>query len=719
VSYPFVGDAWKMERLRFEGPLTPVTRDRPPPVPGDLVSRPRLLDVLENGAGRKLTLVSAPAGFGKTTLLAEWPTKARRPVAWLSLDEADSDPAVLWTDVVEALGRALPAFPTAATPSPDAVAAALGKRRGEVALVLDGYERIAGAPSDDSLWSLVDDAPPTLQLVVSGRVDPPFPVEALRERGELLEIRTNDLRMTDVEAAELLERALGGSLAVRELLRQIDRCEGWPAALRLVAYARSAESADAHLTELVGEILAARPEELDFLLRTSVLDELTGPLCDAVLGTSDSSAMLRRIGGANLLVEPVDDRGERYRLHGELRRVLQMELGRTAPEYVPTLHRRAASWYRHRPLWDAAVEHALLGGDFAEAGRTIARSWRRLVEGGEQARVLGWIERLPRELVDDDPRLGLVRAWLLVLDGRRAESEASLEAARRAATAKELRDAVGREAVLLRAVVPWDDVGAALTLARQAREWERFGARRSLAAWALGSASWWSGDLDAASDALADALDGPLLVRCAAQALLSRIALERGEEELALSLARTADRALRENGLAHLWELGMVATALGAADGARSPGSGALAQLERGVRLRRAWKHPLETADALIAAAPTAAAVLGRRQAATMLGEARQLVAACADPGALAERLARAERTALPRPDRLRSEPVLSERELVVLRLLAEGRSKREIGAELYLSFNTVHSHTKAIYRKLGVSSRHEAVARAHELGVG
>jgi LuxR family transcriptional regulator, maltose regulon positive regulatory protein len=683
-----------MEGVRLERSVAPVTRVQPPDLGPDHVSRPRLLALLESGAGRKLTLVSAPAGYGKTTLLAEWASTAERPVAWLLLDETDGDPEMFRVHVAEALGA----------------------RRGPAAVVLDGYERIAGAPSDESLWSLVTDTPPTLRIVVSGRVEPRLPAAA---PGDLLELRASDLRMTDVEAAELLHRALGGSFAVREVMRQIDRCEGWPAALPLVANARTAESADADLAELVLEdVLAAHPEELDFLLRTSVLDELSGPLCDAVLGRDDSSTTLRRIERENLLVGPLDDRGERYRLHGELRRVLQAELERTAPEQVPTLHRRAASWYRRTTPRDAAVEHALLGGDVAEAGRAIARSWRSLVDAGEQARVLGWIERLPREFVDRDPRLGLIRAWLLLLDGRREESEISLEAARLAGTAEGLRDAVERETVLLHAALPWDDVGSALALARQARRSERSGPRRALAAWALGSASWWTGDLDGASHALADALDGPLIVRCAAQAVLSRIELERGRHDFALALARTADRTLRENGLTHVRELGLVATALGAAEAERSPGSGALAQLERGVRLRRSWGHPLETADALIAAAPTAAAVVGRRQAATMLGEARRLVAACTDPGVLAERLARAERTALPTPDRLQPNPVLSERELAVLRLLSDGLSKREIGAELYLSFNTVHSHTKAIYRKLGVSSRHEAAARADELGV-
>ena len=597
-----------MEGVRLDGP---VTRVRPPHVRRDLVSRPRLLGLLESGTGRRLTVVSAPAGFGKTALLAEWASTAGRPVAWLSLDEEDRDPAALWSDVVEALGQVVPGF----RPAGDA---AVGELRRPVALVLDGYELIADAPSGRSVSKLVGDAPPTLEIVLSGRGDPPFPLDALRARGEVLEIGTAELRMTDVEAAELLHRAAGGSLAVREMQRQIDRCEGRPAALCLVAY--------------------------------SSVDGNAG-------------------------AQPAASR-------------------------------------------DPAVEQALVRGDLAEAGRTIVRSWRRLVDAGEQARVLGWIERLPRGLVDGDPRLGLVRAWLLVLEGRRQESEQSLEAAGLAARTTEAREAVDRETTLLRAAVPWDDVGAALTLARRAYRAERFGTGRSVAAWALGSACWWSGDLDTAAETLADALDSPLVVRCAAQALLSRIALERGGEELALALARSADRTLRENRLAGLRQLGMVATALGAAEAAHSPGSGALAQLERGVRLRRAWGRPLETADALIAAAPTAAAIVGRRQGAAMLGEARSLVAGCSDPGVLAERLSRAERNALPRPDRLRAEPVLSERELDVLRLLAAGLSKREIGSELHLSFNTVHSHTKAIYRKLGVSSRHEAVSRAHEFGV-
>ena len=199
--------------------------------------------------------------------------------------------------------------------------------------------------------------------------------------------------------------------------------------------------------------------------------------------------------------------------------------------------------------------------------------------------------------------------------------------------------------------------------------------------------------------------------------MLARIALTRGDGAEAERLAGRAEAIVSEHCLDRLPELGMVATALGAALAARGQHAEAEPVLERGLRLRRAWGYPLETADALIASAPTAAALGRRALAGSLLAEARAVLATCADPGALPERLAAAERDALPRPDRSTAmRPDLSERELAVLRLLAAGFSKREAGAELYLSFNTIHTHTKSIYRKLRVSTRREAVARAREL---
>jgi ATP/maltotriose-dependent transcriptional regulator MalT len=269
--------------------------------------------------------------------------------------------------------------------------------------------------------------------------------------------------------------------------------------------------------------------------------------------------------------------------------------------------------------------------------------------------------------------------------------------------------------VLARAALPWDNVGQAMTLARRAWRTERNGSRRALAAWALGWASWWSGDLDAAADALEDALGGPPLVEIGALAVLARIDLERGDVSEADARLSVAEALVAERGLDGLPELGMVATARGAVEAARGSAAAALPALDEGIRLRRLWGHPLETADALAVAAPVVASEQGRRAAGALLSEARLLLGACADPGVVPGRVAAASRAALPRPT-AGAHDELTPRERTVLRLLAQGRSKPEIAAQLYVSFNTVHSHTKSVYRKLGVSSRREAVERASEL---
>ena len=226
-----------MDAIRVEPSATPAARVRPPHLRRDVVSRPRLLDLLDSGVRREVTLVSAPAGFGKTTLLAEWAATSMRPVAWLALAEADTDPAVLRAEVVAALGRV--------------------ERSERVVLVLDGYEEIAGSAADGALSELLRDTPAGLQIVISGRVDPPFPL------GDALEIRASDLRMTELEAAELLHRALGESLAVREVLRRIDGCDGVPGALRAAADAEAEATRGRAERARAGRAPPARGRPLD------------------------------------------------------------------------------------------------------------------------------------------------------------------------------------------------------------------------------------------------------------------------------------------------------------------------------------------------------------------------------------------------------------------------------------------------------------------------
>ena len=666
----------------------------PPRLPADLVSRPRLLRRLDGWAGM-LCVVAAPAGFGKTTLLAEWASRARRVgVAWLSLDEAEAEPSVFWARVAAALGA--PHDGGEERTLADAVVLAEASATAE-ALVLDGYERIAGSRAEAELWRFVAERPP-LQIVIAGRGEPSAPLAGARARGEVFELRAADLRFDRQEAQELVGRPA-------------EECAGWPAALRLALSALSERAWEEQLLELVTEEILRRPDDRAFLLHTALLGELSPAVCDAVLETGGSEAILADLERRQLLVERSGDE-RRYRLEPAARRVLAAELERSNRPLASKLHRRAAAAERAAGHAEEAVEHLLACGDTAAGRRAVTAVWERVADGGGQARVLGWLDRLPQG--GSDVRLALARGWLLRLDGRRSESERWLDQALAAAPLA-LRPTVVRSCVLARAALAWDDVGEARTLARRAWRTERNRSTRPLAAWALGWASWWSGDLDAAAAALEDALEGSHLVEVCALAVLARIHLLNGDPGLAEEHAAAAEQLMAERGLDGLPELGMVATARGAVAAAAGSGAAALSPLERGVRLRRLWGHPLETADALSVAAPVVAQERGRRAAGALLAEARRLVAACADPGVIPDRLAAATRAALPRPS-VGAHDELTPRERAVLGLLAQGRSKREIGQELRVSFNTVHSHTKAIYRKLGVSSRHEAAERASEI---
>lgn len=669
----------------------PPPRLRPPRQPPDLVSRPRLLRRLDETGGVTCVL-AAPAGFGKTTLLAHWAGLAPAgAVAWLTLDESERDPAVFRAHLAAALARSALALA-------DGPAAAS-------ALVLDGYEQIAGSAGEDELWRFVAERP-AVQLVVAGRGEPSAPLAAARAHGEVLELRAPELRFDRREALELVGRAAGAESGPPEAI--VDPCAGWPAALRLALTAPSPHVWEQRLLDFVTEDVVRASDARAFLLRVSLLDELSAPACDAVLEVEDSAAVLADLERRHLLVERTGQDG-RYRIEPAARRVLAAELESTQRRAAAKLHRRAAAAELAEGRKEHAVEHLLACGDTSAAGRILSAIWDRLADGGQQERVLEWLDRLPPG--PNDLRLALARGWLLRLDGRVAESDRWLDLARTIAPL-ELRPAVVRACVLARAALPWDDVGRARTLARRAWRTERHGPRRALAAWALGWAYWWGGDLVAAGKALELAFGGPRLVEAAALTVLSRIDLEHGEVDAADARATAAELLVAEQGLESLPALGMVATARGAVAAARGSGARALPALERGIRLRRLWGHPLETADALAVAAPVVASERGRREAGVLLAEARLLLAACADPGVVPERLAAARRVALPRPSSGGYDE-LTPRERTVLRLLAEGRSKREIAAELFVSFNTVHSHTKAVYRKLGVSTRREAVERA------
>ena len=357
------------------GPLLETKFYVPRPRRG-LVPRPRLSERLDRGTASKLTLVSAPAGFGKTTLLAEWLAAGpaapadERLAAWLSLDQGDNDPASFWTYVIAALQTVAPGVGASAlallqAPQPppiETVLAALlndlGAIADDIVLVLDDYHVIDARDVQDGMAFLLDHLPPQLHLVIASRADPALPLARLRARGELVEIRAADLRFTPDEAAAYLNEVMGLELTARDVAALEGRTEGWIAALQLAALSMQGRDDvagfiagfagdDRYIVDyLVEEVLQRQPDRVQaFLLQTSILDRLSGPLCDAVTGQGGGKAMLEALDRGNLFLVPLDDRRRWYRYHHLFADVLQARLLDEQPDQVPDLHRRASAWY--------------------------------------------------------------------------------------------------------------------------------------------------------------------------------------------------------------------------------------------------------------------------------------------------------------------------------------------------------------------------------------
>ena len=735
---------------RSDAPILLVTKLQPPFVPAEAVARERLLERLGEGRGRRLTLVACPAGFGKSTLLAAWREREApaRPVAWVTLDDGDDDEVVLWAHVIEALCRASPGLaretlaalvvtaPLLEVVLPRLVNALAGQP--EMALVLDDVHRLSSPSTRASVAWFVEHLPVTVQLVLSSRTDPPLALGALRGRGQLVELRADELRFTVAEADEFLNGRLGLDLETTDGELLVARTEGWPAGVYLAALSlvgkadkhervRAFDGTSAHVVDyLASEVLAAHEPELqEFMLRTAVLERFCAPLCDAVLDRSTSAEALRSLARTNLFVLPLDDRRQWFRFHHLFAQILRVELERREPSVVPELHRRAMRWHRELGTADEAIHHAVAAGAFDEAGELIAATWVHYANAGRTTSVLDWLGRIPEPVLDGDPQLLAVKAWVAALRGREDDMRAAVARARGLgglATGPLPDGFASLESSLsvLSATFGWGDVSAILEHGARSAELEGPESPwRPVITWALGWAHYCNGDLDEAERWLSETtvLAPPVdqwIVGVAAVADLSLIAGRRGHRAEQMRLALEAVELAGETGLLDAVEDGEVHTAHGVALAAEGRRDEALHALEKGVFLRRLWGQPLDLVDGLIELAAVVATTGDRDRAAELLDEAAALAAACRDPGALVQRIAAARRAArMVRPAADTDE--LSERELSVLRLLGSGLSEREIGGELFVSFNTVHSHVKAIYRKLGVSSRTEAVARARD----
>jgi len=421
-----------------------------PQVRRGFVARPRLADRLTQAHGGQLTLVCAPAGFGKTALLADWARRSQRPVAWLSLDEGDNDPARFWRHATAALDRVRPvdadrvaALLQGLRPSSfEAVVTALVNElvgvAEEVVLVLDDYHLIQAAPVHTSVGFLLEHLPAQVRLVVASRADPPLPLARLRARGQLVELRERDLRFTPQEAAELLREAVGADLPEAPVAVLADRTEGWVAGLQLAALSLQGRTdiaafvagfSGSHryvLDYLTEEVLARQPDHLvRFLLETSVLERLSGGLCDAVTGRADSQRLLEQAERANLFLVPLDEVRGWWRYHHLFADLLRARLQQHHSDRVPALHRAAATWSEEHGLADEAVRHALAAGEAVWAARLIERHFDALLGRSEDATLRRWLQALPAELVRTRPRLCLAQA-VAAVTAVRPEAAASL-----------------------------------------------------------------------------------------------------------------------------------------------------------------------------------------------------------------------------------------------------------------------------------------------------
>jgi len=428
-----------------------------PPARANRVARPRVARLLEDGLSAGLILVSAPAGFGKTTLLADWLQGRPRGSCWLSLDGADNDPARFLTYVIAALQRAVPEvgrdlvapLRSPQPPPAEAVVTALVNELAQVAgplvLVLDDYHSITSAAVHGAVSFLLDHLPANLHLVISTRADPPIPIARLRSRGQVAEVRADDLRFTPDEAAAFLNRTMGLGLSAEQVQALDERAEGWIAGLQMAALSmRGRDDVDGFIRAFAGthrfimdylleEVLAREPEEVQaFLLQTSILGRLSGPLCDAVTGARGSQQMLEGLERRNLFVVPLDDDRRWYRYHHLFADLLQARLYQSGPEVAAQRFSRAAAWCEREGLIAEAVAYALAGHDYGRAAGLVARYWQHMMSDGEIETVWSWLRALPDEVVRSSAPLSVAYSWMLWLRGQVGAIEPYLADAERA-----------------------------------------------------------------------------------------------------------------------------------------------------------------------------------------------------------------------------------------------------------------------------------------------
>ena len=721
----------------------------PPAARPGIVARMALVDRLATAQAPVITIV-APPGYGKTTLLAQWAERVWPRVAWVSCDDGDNDPVVLLSALAVALDRIEPIDPSVfwvLTSSGAGITAvprfvsAIASMRPPVTVVLDHTEAVTNKGCLNTIAELALHLPLGWQFALASRTKVPLPTARLRAQGGIVEVGTEDLAMSPEEASSLLESAgvKPGAASASELLQ---RTEGWPTGLYIAALAIRAgqRQSEAGFTftgddRFMGDYLRSElldrvsDGEVSFLTRTAVLDRMCGSLCDAILGATESGRVLEQMESRNLLVVPLDRRREWYRYHHLFRELLQAELRRREPDLVRDLHFRAAAWYEANAMPEAAIEHAQAAGDHNRVARLVLELAQPVWAGGRVETVLRWMEWLKDATsAEHYGAIAVHGSLIFALLGQPSAAERWAAAAERVSSTGTLPDGSTMEATLayLRAILSRDGVDEMRRDARIA--WEGLSPASPYRATMLhteGISYLVQGDHDRADPILAHAFDvatGANALPLAALILAERciVAAHRDRWTEVATLAQRAVALVEAGRFEDYWTSALVYA--WAARAALHRGDIPRAQhcVGRAARLRPLLTYalPVVSVQALLELARSYIALADPGGAVAVLGQAHDILQQRPDLGVLPRQAEELQSRLAKITAVADGASSLTAAELRLLPLLPTHLSFREIGERLYLSTNTVKTQAYSVYRKLGVSSRSEAVTRTRQLGL-
>lgn len=708
-----------------------------PTLPAQLVNRPRLdamLDAAVADPAVRVVLVSAPAGSGKSTLLAGWEAP-RDDCAWLQVDPADRDPARFWGHLIGALAGLVPDVAETVGPAVMSAAADAGPLLERLVnalvggapatLVIDDYHLVANPAIDGAIESLIELAPPTFMLVLVTRLDPSIRLSRLRVRSQLVEVRADALNFAPTEAQLLLRDADPGITAGHaEAL--CERTEGWAAGLVLAglslrasddhdAFVQAFQGDDRLVVDYLTDEYLSQVDDADRtrMLRTAILDRMCGPLIDAVCGSTDGSRWLNETAAANQLLISLDRTGTWFRYHHLLGDVLRLDADQSSVNLADA-HRQAARWHHEAGNAHDAVEHYLAADELATAADLIYDEATELMNRGQLRTVANQIARLG-PLAEEHAGAMVVQGWIALLTGRFAESHRCLERARGLNPNDDEAGLIVALAIMTNMAT--GNVADALTEARAADD-----PFESTQAMTLGGAYVWAGDFDGARPFLEQAErlapdEGHSFVQAVAPILSAIAHIEDNDTAAAHAEAARAIDIATQHGLSDLAQTALAHSVV--ARTTEKPDD-AVTAAQRGVELARRSPERVTYAYAL-ASGGDVLCHHDHPDGADLIAEARRVIDQCPDPGIAGRYLARVEarhQLSTPQPETPELVEDLTERELAVLRYLPSRMSQREIANELYVSLNTVKTHCKAIYRKLGTGDRKAAVQAARDVGL-